>query len=653
MLPKQFDELKLTGSLPTPTGVGLAILRVTGAEDYSVQELAQVLAADPGLTGRILRLANSAAVAGREPVTTVEQAAMRLGVRVIRNVALGFTLVSSNRAGPCEGFDYDAYWCHSLASAVCAQVLSAHYPDVDAADAFTGALLAGIGQLALASIHPDAFTEVLRKAEGRGRDELLALEQTAFELNHVELSVAMLRDWGLPEELVSAVGEYEAYCPEGASRAGGVDPLTDLLWCAATLATGLLRAGGLEGGLWHVGEEGVETVRERLLLDEPAFLELCGTATEGWREWGGLLQVDVPEDVDREELIRRARELRSEGRFDDMLEAKPTAPRGKPLHILAVDDDRVALRLLVRYLTHEGHSVVTARDGEEALAVALEVAPDLILTDWMMPKMDGIELCRALRRTEVGRRIVLLVLTGQDQEDQIVEAFDAGADDYVVKPFIPKVLMARVRAAQRVIELREQVELDKAEKTKQVAKMAVLNRKLRSAALTDPLTGVPNRRFATRCLEQEVAQAHRSDSALSVIMVDIDHFKRVNDDYGHDIGDVVLCETAAILRRNTRRGDVICRLGGEEFLVICRGSDLDESALFAERLRAAVERHGIQSGGFDGSVTVSMGVAALSETGGTVDDLLKTSDRRVYIAKALGRNRVVADEGRQPDALSA
>ncbi len=644
MLPKQFDELKLTGSLPSPTGVGMAILRITSGDDFSIRDVAQALSSDPGLTGRILRLANSAKSTGEEPARTVEQATMRLGVRVVRNVALGFNLVSSNRAGPCQGFDYDAYWSHSLACAVSAQALAPSFPGIDPAEAFTCALLAGVGRLALASIHPEAFTEILEKAEGKTREDLMALEQQAFELDHCELSVAMLRDWMMPEEVCAAVGEVEIYQPGTIQRHGATGPLVELLWCSSTLAAGLLGAGGFESGLWHVGEEGLDTVRERLLLQEEPFAELCDQVAESWREWGSVLQVNVPAELDREELIRKARSLRQE-RSPVETEESPAVPsRGKPLHILAVDDDRVALRLLVRHLTQEGHSVVTAKDGEEALSLALEIAPDLILTDWMMPKMDGVELCRALRRTEVGRSIVLLVLTGQDQQDQIVEAFDAGADDYVVKPFNPKVLMARVRAAQRVIELREQVELDKAEKTKQVAKMAVLNRKLRSAALTDPLTGVPNRRFATRCLEQEVAQAHRNEAPLSVIMVDIDHFKVVNDEFGHDVGDIVLRETSAILRRSTRRGDVICRLGGEEFLVICRGSDLGDATASAERLRLAVEGHCIRSGGFGRAVTVSMGVAELSETGGSVDDLLKSSDRRVYIAKALGRNQVVSGE---------
>jgi len=171
--------------------------------------------------------------------------------------------------------------------------------------------------------------------------------------------------------------------------------------------------------------------------------------------------------------------------------------------------------------------------------------------------------------------------------------------------------------------------------------MAVLNRKLKAAAMTDVLTRLHNRRYAMRRLEGDLARAARAGHDLTVIAIDIDHFKEVNDCYGHDVGDRVLRETAAVLRRETRKGDVVCRLGGEEFLVICSTCNRETGHATAERIRAAVEEYGADNG-LDRALTISLGVASYEGGGSTVDQLLKLADQRVYISKDLGRNRVTS-----------
>jgi diguanylate cyclase (GGDEF)-like protein len=283
--------------------------------------------------------------------------------------------------------------------------------------------------------------------------------------------------------------------------------------------------------------------------------------------------------------------------------------------------------------------VVKASNGFRALEIAFQGDPQMVVTDWMMPEMDGIELCKALRRTSIGRGMYILILTGREEEARVVEAFDAGADEFVTKPFNPKILLARVRAGQRMIELREQTEVDHRERERQVAEMAVLNRRLETAAMTDVLTRLPNRRYAMRRLEQEVSSANRNGVPLSVIMIDIDHFKAINDEFGHDIGDQVLRETAQVLKRETRKGDEVCRLGGEEFLVICENSNLATGHQTAERIRAAVEEHTVPYG-LRRAITISGGVASLDAGPLSVDELLKEADRRVYAAKARGRNQI-------------
>ena len=246
----------------------------------------------------------------------------------------------------------------------------------------------------------------------------------------------------------------------------------------------------------------------------------------------------------------------------------------------------------------------------------------------------------------------VIVLTGRDRESRAVEAFDAGADEYFLKPFDSKLLLARVRAGQRTIELREQVESDRRIQAQQVADMSVLNRKLEAAAMTDVLTKLPNRRFAMRRLEEDLGLALANETALSVVMIDIDCFKQVNDEHGHGMGDLVLRETANVLRSIVRREDTVCRLGGEEFLVICPGANLEQAAATAERMRRAVAHHVIGYG-YGRPVTISAGVAQREEGADTVDDLLRVADRRVYVAKAAGRDQVCSEDPPRSRAKSA
>jgi diguanylate cyclase (GGDEF)-like protein len=247
--------------------------------------------------------------------------------------------------------------------------------------------------------------------------------------------------------------------------------------------------------------------------------------------------------------------------------------------------------------------------------------------------------------------VAIIMLTVHNTEAAKVEALDAGADDFVTKPFNPRILLARVQAGQRLIELQRQVEADKKLRMRQVAEMGLITRKLRAAALTDVLTDLPNRRYALTRLEQEWTNAARTNRPLSVVMLDIDHFKKVNDTYGHDVGDIVLKQTAAVLRTRTRRGDVVCRLGGEEFLVINVNSDMTSAVMCAERLRTAVEANLVTCEGFSGRVTVSLGCAERTPAIADIDDLLKAADEAVYVAKAAGRN--VTREAQRPLSESA
>jgi diguanylate cyclase (GGDEF)-like protein len=631
---KPIEELKLAGNLPSPTGVGLAILELTRGEDYSMGDVTRVIQTDPALTGRILRIANSAASSPSQPITSVSQAAMRLGVRSVRNVALGFSLVSGNRSGECRSFDYERYWAHSLAVAVAAQALAEETRGVTPTDAFTCGLLSDIGSLALASIHPERYTEVLRRAS-EPDGSLLLVERELLDIDHVQLGCALLSEWGLPESFAHALGAADTREPEPAPSPEA-ERLARLLRHALALAPRIL-TGAVLGEL----PEGLE-------LDAARLGVVLARCRGDWLEWSRTLQLPSAARTTGVGLLPTTELELATRRVTADTRAKP----GSGLRILAVDDDPVSLRLIALHLSRAGHEVIRATTGREALLAALEHAPQMVITDWMMPDMDGLELCRTLRSTEECRGMYVIVLTGRDRESRAVEAFDAGADEYFLKPFESRLLLARVRAGQRTIELREQVESDRRIQAQQVADMSVLNRKLEAAAMTDVLTRLPNRRFAMRRLEEDLGIALANDTALSVVMIDIDLFKQVNDEHGHGMGDLVLRETANVLRGIVRREDTVCRLGGEEFLVICPGANLEQAAATAERMRRAVAHHVIGYG-YGRPVTISAGVAQREEGADTVDDLLRVADRRVYVAKAAGRDQVCSEDPPRSHARSA
>jgi diguanylate cyclase (GGDEF)-like protein len=208
-----------------------------------------------------------------------------------------------------------------------------------------------------------------------------------------------------------------------------------------------------------------------------------------------------------------------------------------------------------------------------------------------------------------------------------------------VKPFNSRVLLARIKGGQRVIELQEHVERDRRMILKQVAELGLMTRKLRNAALTDVLTELPNRRYAMKRLETDWEASSRTGNPLSIIMIDIDHFKLINDSFGHDVGDIVLKETANVLRKSTRTGEEASRLGGEEFFVVCPNTREAGAAVCAERLRQAVERNEIVTPTYKGHITISLGVAERTSLMPNFDALIKAADDAVYAAKFAGRNR--------------
>jgi diguanylate cyclase (GGDEF)-like protein len=296
--------------------------------------------------------------------------------------------------------------------------------------------------------------------------------------------------------------------------------------------------------------------------------------------------------------------------------------------ILVAEDEITFRHMLKTFLTRWGYEVVVVSDGLEAWQMLQkEDRPRFAILDWMMPNMDGIEICRAIREKKPAPYTYLLLLTSRDQKQDVVEGIESGADDYLIKPFDPQELRARIHAGERIIELEDR--LIRAQEA------------LREQAAHDPLTGLLNRRACLESFSAELSRGCRAGNPLCVVMADIDHFKRINDTHGHPVGDEVLCEVARRMQSSLRRYDVIGRFGGEEFLFVLPECSLEEGVKFAERICHVVRSEPVKAKNQSIDVSISLGVAvACQPTLADLELLLSSADAALYRAKEAGRNRV-------------
>ncbi len=312
-----------------------------------------------------------------------------------------------------------------------------------------------------------------------------------------------------------------------------------------------------------------------------------------------------------------------------MSDVDSSANEPAPLRLLLVEDEPTQQLILARKLRQAGYLVDTANDGREALDKLLERGYSLLLTDWDMPVMDGVELCRALRAAQLPNYVYTLLLTGRDGLLHVVAGLDAGADDYLVKPVEDIELKARLATGQRIVKLEQS--------------LRAANEENRRLSVMDALTGACNRRYLMDLLPREIERAARYGRPLSLVMCDLDHFKRVNDTHGHMAGDEVLRATVRVIMEGIRKTDWVARYGGEEFIIVLPETTLSSAQVVANALRARIETAALGAGTVTVPVTASFGVvgweAAVSATA-SMDTLIARCDECLYASKAAGRNRV-------------
>ncbi len=298
------------------------------------------------------------------------------------------------------------------------------------------------------------------------------------------------------------------------------------------------------------------------------------------------------------------------------------------MKILIADDSIVSRHLLEATLRKWGYEVVVACDGLEALELMQrENAPNLAILDWMMPGLTGLEVCDRIRKRAREPYTYILLLTSKSQKEDLIEGMDAGADDYITKPFDQHELQVRLRAGRRLVDLQ--------------AELLSAREALREQATKDSLTHLWNRSAIYDLLCRELSRAEREGTTVGVVMVDLDHFKSVNDNHGHFAGDAVLCESARRMQSTIRQYDAIGRYGGEEFLVMLPGCDEQGSFNLAERMRKQLSQAQMSLTENAINVTASFGATvAVPGQIWTPESLIRKADEALYLAKRLGRNRV-------------
>jgi two-component system, cell cycle response regulator len=644
----RFDELKLSAALPSPTGVAMEIIRLSRSADATSADWTKLVQADPALAGRVIKLANSIRADAGRPVVSIAEAVRHLGLPNVSSVGLAFAVVGQRPTGSSKAFRYDSFWSLSFARAVATRELARRLKGMPEEEAFTCGLLCRIGELAFATAYPAEYDELLTASTTTcNADERLNAERMRFGITSIELSAAMLNDWRLPDVFVDAVLEMAAPSAEPFRSLARHKKLAAILGSAQRLAAFCLenpdRSKTESPDAWRTiaGRE-----IDRLGIDRDLLPRLYDDVVSNWREWGDRNHGTPLADS---LLPKRAPEFATET-------GHPYGPKDRNLTnglvILVVDDNDSQRRLLGNVLCPAGHSVISADNGETALRLALEHQPDVVIADWQMPKMDGLQLCDALRQTKIGRPVYFVLITGDEDEEVLVEAFERGVDDFVTKPFRPRALQSRVKAAQRIIGVENEIRRERADLRRLGGELALANRKLESASLTDFLTDLPNRRFLMQSLDQQWSAATRNDHELSCLLVDVDHFKSVNDRYGHALGDAVLQELATVLRQYKRNEDVACRYGGEEFAIVLPDTGPDVAVQVAERLRLAAEREiAARTSVVPRPITISIGVAFRTIESRTANDLLNRADQALYRAKEAGRNRVCIME--EPIAMLA
>lgn len=599
-------------------------------------ELTALLERDRDLFVALLWLQQGTTSAAVQHVTPVQAMVLvqSVGLERARHAALGMAIFRALRIGRSEAFPYDEFWTEALATGISTGMLSSAVQERCPLVGFLEGFLARVGAVVLANSMPERYDGLAAlDPKSPPSDEDLGKH---FGVDVPTVSWALLSQLGMPESVWAPARKLSVQnlLTSQVVRSGARPEMLDL----ATIVGRMIAGDATERRtLWPA----FVARRTELELGREELNTECDAIVDEWWDWGELLALPVrtlPGFASlsdwNERNVEPTRFNFTEGRVS------LSHDRTRGLSVLVVEGDPATREGTEHVLREAGHSVRVARDGLEALRVFAQATPQVVLAARRSEGLDGLELCARLRSTELGKRLYFVLSIDDESADELALAYACQINDFVSRTAGLDVIRARIEAAHNFFEQLTIVDRDRRITRNHCEESRRIAARMKEDSVTDALTGLPNRRYAMDRLAEEWLRTKRNGDTLSVIMLDIDFFKRVNDDHGHDVGDVVLRETAQVIEKVTRRNEKACRIGGEEFLIICTEASLSDAASCAERVRASIEAHVIETGDFHRNVTVSLGVAERTDGVADLDELFKLADEAIYAAKENGRNAV-------------
>ena len=612
--------------MPSPKGIALAIIRLLQHDDYKVDDLVRLVQSDPAIAGDLLKFSNAASFGHGRPIVSLSKAVTTLGTLRVRILVLALSVLHNHRSGNCPQFDYERFWSRALAAAISAQAL-AHHAKITPEESFTAGLLCSVGELALASIFPERYGEVIC-ASGESIYKRLALERETFDTDHRELAATLLLEWGLPEVLANAV--YHCELPDEADFLEGsrIHRLTSSMHLALALADVCVAE---ERNRWAMLPN-LFNKAARLGIRAEELNSMADAITANWLEWGRLLKIQACEITSFADLLASSQPRDAS--------TTPAATGQHNMLILLINSESPESSEINGYLKMSGYAVNYVSNSKDGLEVAFRKRPELIMIEMHATEIDGVAFCQALRRDPIGQSSYVVVIVNHEDTDLLKQVLDMGADDFLSRPITALTLHAKLRGAFKILQLQKELIKERNSLVNSAKEWAGTNRRLIHVAMTDPLTHLSNRRHGLDFISAEWAFANANNLPLACLMVDIDHFKHINDQYGHKAGDAALVKLANLLQANARSGDMVFRYGGEEFCIICPGATMEMARAIAERIRQNTAEQRFYLGEINILLTVSIGVAVMIPPHTAEERLISDADAALYRAKENGRNRV-------------
>lgn len=604
--------------LPTPNGVALAIMEAWENENTTVQQIAKLVQMDPSLSGRILKLANSA-VSGRRPVASVPEAIVRVGMQTVGQLAVAFSLIGNDSLTNCPAFNHNKYWTRCLLMAVLSRGLAKATQVAPPDDIFACGLLGRIGVLGLASVYPEVYSDILSSPSS----ELTVKEKETFGIDHNELSEAMMLDFCVPLALAEPTRYHEDPIQSGFEQESRPQKIATLLHLAYRLSEAAIS----DEGKITTEASVIQALCAQLKLVEGRIDVIFNEALDDWREWSETFDLTTDE-------IRNYKDLDFDASESTKPNEKSITPQvGKPSAAIVADAEM--FELLADKLTQLGFPPVHCEKASAAMQLAMKRYANVFFIS--QHNAQFVDMLRGAK--ECYASYVFFVLAKSDIELE-AKAYLAGADDVITNDIKEAHLKVRLIPAIRMLKRHERWRNDQAEFRRIAKELSLSHRQQQLLALTDQLTELPNRRAAMEALDKVWSGSLRSQIPCSLLILDIDYFKNINDRYGHDGGDAVLRAVADILNQSVRREDTIARIGGEEFLLISPNMPMREAIIAGERLRRQIETTKIVIDKESISITMSIGMAMREKTMRHGADLMVAADKALYVAKDAGRNRI-------------